>query len=169
MILHIKKIKMNTFRSVCYVVCISLLGQVPQSPINLFSCHSLYSLILLVYSVCGGEGGVIFLKICGSLGRVWLPCFSTELRMWMGATALAIIYSKLYTRALAPDSCPDRRPAWRRIPEAGQCESHQDLLAQPARQGEKEGNCIYITLECSQIGFHLLLFSFIEPHNNPVI
>lgn len=143
-------------------------SEVPQ----LFSCHSLFLACFLGWFCVLKGGWYNVFKIFGSLRSVWLPCFSAEQWAWRGGWPcfqFLLLFTPNWTcRALTMDSCPDRWPAWHRVPEAGQCKSHQDLCDKiGVSQGEKERNCIYIVPQWSQIAFHLLFF--IEPHNNPMI
>lgn len=82
---------------------------------------------------------------------------------------LSLLFTlNLTCRTLATDSCPDRWPARHRVPEAGQCKSHQDLFdkTQVSQGRKRENEFMYqrVLTKCPR-----LTFSLIKPHNYPGI
>lgn len=136
----------------------------------------LFLLILLVYLVCGGEGRLIFFsfpRYSWLCRNVWPPRFFAELCTWNGGW---LCYQLLLLFTLNPtywaqdiNSCPDRWPAWHRVPEAGQCKSHQDLLTKLELAGVRKREIALI----QHSSVHELCFTYlffpIEPPNNPLI
>lgn len=175
-ILHINKIKTNTLKSTCDIVCISFPGQIPPKPINLFPCHSLCSFLFCWFILCVEVRVDWFFfppKDSWLCRNVWPPRFFAELWTWHGSWPC---YQLLLLFTLNPtywaqdiNSCPDRWPAWHRVPEAGQCKSLQDLLTKLELAGVRKREIALIQHSTVYESCFTYLFFPIEPPKNPLI